>query len=241
MFGKQREAVMLDRTFAEEFLLTIDDPGKHGVHLLFNSYWRYMPERVRETYVSLVRNDEGLRNWVDRKHFPQPYNFDSLAALAPDTFGAAYHRHIIENNLNKEIASGYRHYHEHLEASGILANMPDDVKYMILRGFQTHDLLHIATGFDTTGLGEIALQAFCLAQLPSLYFATWMSVVTTRMAFLEPASARPLMDAITEGWRLGRTTPNLQIVDWEDHLGRPLSDVRRAFAIPAHAMMRAAA
>jgi ubiquinone biosynthesis protein Coq4 len=231
---------MLDRTFAQEFLLTVDDPGQHGVHLLFNSYWRYMPVEVREKYVALAMADPTLRAWVEERWYPEPYSFDALGELPPGTFGRDYYQHIVDNNLNREIASGYRHFHEMLEKSGMLANMPDEVKYMVLRGFQTHDLLHIATGFDTTGLGEIALQAFGLAQLPSLYFATWISVVTTRMAFLDPSATGPLMDAITEGWTLGRTTPNLMVVKWETMLARPLSDVRREFRIPTHAMMKAA-
>lgn len=231
---------MLNRTFADEFLLTIDDPQKHGVHLLFNSYWQYMPEDVREKYVALLRNDPALKRFVEERHFPDPYSFDGLATLPEGSLGRLYHRHIVENNLNREIATGYRDFHKMLEASGVLKNMPDDVKYAVLRGFQTHDLLHIVTGFDTTGLGEIALQAFCLGQMRFLYFATWMSVVTTRMAFLDPDAIEKLMDAITDGWQLGRSTPNLMIVKWETMLDRQVSDIRREFRVPDHRMMKAA-
>ena len=231
---------MLDRSFAQEFLLTVDDPAQHGVHLLFNSYWKSMPDDVRTRYVDLVRADPTLSRWLDARWYPEPYAFDWLGSLPPNTVGHAFHRHIVNNNLNREIATGYRGFHELLERSGQLDRMPDDVKYMTLRGFQTHDPLHIVTGLDTSGLGEIALQAFCLAQLPSLYFSTWISVVTTRMAFLAPESQRPLMDAITEGWRLGRATPNLMVVRWEEHLDRDLGEVRREFGIPDHAMIPAA-
>lgn len=228
---------MLDRSFAAEFLQTIDDPAKHGVHLLFNSYWRTMPDDVRAKYVEALYAEPELKAFTEARWFPEPYSFDDMADLPRDSLGYAYYRHIIDNNLNREIATGYRGFHQMLEASGQLERMPDEVKYMVLRGFQTHDLLHMVTGFSTTGLGEIALQAFCLAQLPSLYFATWMSVSTTRAALLDPSALRPVMDAISEGWRLGRTLPNLQVVRWEEHLARSLADIRREYRVPDHKMM----
>lgn len=232
---------MFDRTFAQEFLLTIDDPGKHGVHLLFNSYWRYIPDDVRDAYVQGMRNNAELRAWLDARHYPEPYEFDALERLPVGTLGREYHRHIVENNLDRQIATGYRKFHQHLEASGALDGMPDDIKYSVLRGFQTHDLLHIVTGYDTTGLGEIALQAFGMAQTGSLYNSIWISVVTTRAAFLQPASAAPLMNAITEGWNLGRSVPQLQTVHWESMLDRPVTEIRQEFRIPQHPMMKAAA
>lgn len=228
---------MLDRTFAAEFLETLDDPAKHGVHLLFNSYWRHMPDDVRAKYVAALHADPELKRFVEARWFPEPYAFDGLADLPRGSLGYAYYRHIIDNGLNPEIATGYRGFHQMLEASGALERMPDEVKYMVLRGFQTHDLLHMITGMSTTGLGEIALQAFCLAQLPSLYFATWMSVSTTRAAFLDPDAIAPLMDAITEGWRLGRQLPNLQVVRWEEHLHRDLAELRREYGVPEHYLM----
>ena len=232
---------MLDRTFADEFLMTIDDPDKHGVHLLFNSYWKFMPEDVRASFNRGLHEDPKLHEWVEARFWPEPYSFDDLGALPRGTLGREYHQHIIENNLNREIATGYRVFHKALESSGALAGMPDDVKYAVLRGFQIHDLLHIVTGFDTTGLGEIALQAFCLAQVRFLYFATWISVVTTRAAFLQPDAITPLMDAITDGWSLGRNVRQLQTVHWEEMLARPLVEIRSEFRIPEHRMMKRAA
>lgn len=232
---------MFDRTFAAEYLQTIDDPAKHGVHLLFNSYWNHMPDDVREKYVAALRADPEVKRFIDARWYPEPYSFDDLASLPRDSLGYAYYRHIVDNGLNREIATGYRGFHEMLEASGALARMPEEVKYSVLRGFQTHDLLHMVTGFSTTGLGEIALQAYCLAQLHSLYFSIWMSVSTTRATFLDPAAMGPLMDAITDGWALGRATPNLQVVRWEEQLSRNLDDIRREYRIPNHRLMPQAA
>ncbi len=103
------------------------------------------------------------------------------------------------------------------------------MKYAVLRGFQTHDFQHVVTGYDASGRGEIAPQAFCLAQLQFPYFGMWMSVVTTRMTFVDPRSITPMMDAIVDGWQLGRRTPNIQRVKWETMLDEPLADVRERY------------
>ncbi len=111
--------------------------------------------------------------------------------------------------------------------------MPEPLRYAVLRGFQTHDFQHVVTGYDSSGWGEIALQAFCLAQLQFPYFGMWISVVTTRMTFVEPRSIVPMMDAITDGWRLGRQVGNIQIERWEAMLDQPLAGLRARYGIAA--------
>lgn len=93
---------------------------------------------------------------------------------------------------------------------------------------------------ETSGTGEIALQAFGVGQQPNLYNAMWMSVATTRMALLDPGAQRPVMDAITEGYVLGRRTPNLSVVKRVTMLDRPLEDIRREYGIPGERMLMAA-
>lgn len=48
----------------------------------------------------------------------------------------------------------------------LVAEHLNDVVYGELRLSQTHDLWHVITGFDTTVVGEIGLQAFHLTQFP---------------------------------------------------------------------------
>ena len=103
------------------------------------------------------------------------------------------------------------------------------MQFAVLRGFQTHDFQHVITGYGPDGLGEIALQAFCLAQIQFPYFGMWVAVTTTRMTFVQPHSIVPLMDAITDGWRLGRTVRNIQVERWESMLDAPVVELRERF------------
>jgi ubiquinone biosynthesis protein Coq4 len=66
----------------------------------------------------------------------------------------------------------------------------------------------------------------------------WLSVTTTQAAFLHPQMNPGLMDAITEGWRLGRSVKtNLVTVKWERRLHEQVSDLRREYGVPDHSMM----
>ena len=89
------------------------------------------------------------------------------------------------------------------------------------------------TGYTPSGLDELALQAFCLAQLQFPYFGMWMATVTTRMTFLQPDAIVPAMDAVTKGWRLGRAVKNLQFVKWEGSFAEPIAELRPRYGLAA--------
>ncbi|QMW24421.1 Coq4 family protein [Sandaracinobacteroides saxicola] len=216
----------LDRDFAQHLLNTYDDPGAHGVHLLFNQWWRYAPEPAIAAYAADFARLPDQREFVERHYFAEPLDLDGLAAYPAGTLGRDYHDFIVDNRLEKNIAINYRQFHEMLQASGQLDRMPAELRYAIIRGFQVHDLLHVLTGYPATGPGEIALQAFCLAQIRFPYFAMWMSVVTTRMTFLDPQQIVPMMDAISDGWRRGRQARNIQFAEWERMLDQPTAELR---------------
>ncbi|HUR79101.1 MAG TPA: Coq4 family protein [Acidimicrobiales bacterium] len=220
---------MITDEFAALFLTTINQTDKNPVHLLFNQWWQHAPENVKQAYVDGFVNDPNLKKLTTGEQFAEPLDLQVLAALAPGTLGRTYHDWIVENNLTAQIAMNYKQYHDHLVKTGQLDGMPEPIRYAILRGFQTHDFQHVVTGYNSSGLGEIALQAFCLAQIQFPYFGMWISVVTTKMTFLNPQAITPLMDAITDGWQLGRSVGNIQAERWEEMLDWPLADVRAKF------------
>lgn len=222
---------MINEEFASLLVRTFNDPADNGVHLLFNQWWQHAPEDVKQAYIENFLADPAMADFVEERHYAEPLDLDELAELPDGTLGRAYHAWIVDNNLTAAIATNYRQFHEALEAAGQLDGMPEPMKYAVLRGFQTHDFQHVVTGYDPSGRGEIALQAFCLAQIQFPYFAMWMSVIATRMTFIDPRMINPMMDAITDGWQLGRRIPNIQTEKWEEMLDRPLDEVRARYRI----------
>lgn len=226
------DPVTLDRGFAEKLLATFDDPDRHGVHLLFNEWWRHAPESVKRKYLADFEAVPEQRAFLADGHFADPVDLEGLASLPHGTLGRGYRDFIVANGLEKNIAIHYRTLHGAMKASGALDGMPDAFQYAVLRGFQIHDYLHVLTGYDSSPRGELALQAFCLAQIRFPYFGMWMSVVCTRMTFLDPDAIRPVMDAISAGWSSGRHVANLQFGRWEERVAEPLADLRRELGIP---------
>ena len=218
--------------FVEKMVRTFNDSADHGVHLLFNEWWPYAPDTTIERYLANFRATDGAQEFLAERHFADPIGLDALAAMPAGSVGRGYHDFLVANGLEKNLATNYEALHDAVAARGRLDRMPDDMKYAILRGFQIHDLLHVITGYTSSPLDELALQAFCLAQLQFPYFGMWMATTTSNMTFLRPDAIVPVMDAISQGWRYGRSTPNLQFARWETFFPEPLAEVRSRFDVP---------
>ena len=229
---------MITEEFAPHFLTTINTIEDNPVHLLFNQWWKDAPDDVKQEYVDGFLADESLRALASGEQYADPLDLDDLGELPQGTLGQCYRTWIVDNNLEAQIATNYRQFHEFLEARGDLDGMPEEIRYAVIRGFQTHDFQHVVTGYDSSGLGEIALQAFCLAQLRFPYFAMWISTVTTQMTYVRPSSITPLMDAITDGWERGRSVKNIQAQPWEEMLDQPLEHVRAEFDVELSPLAR---
>ncbi len=112
----------------------------------------------------------------------------------------------------------------------VVDQMPgEDVGYLAERGFQLHDLYHVLTGYDTTPLGEVRVVSFTVAQTPAPYPALIIATRPLQAALYKPQLLPILMDAITEGWSLGRRAKPMMPVRWEEHFERPLAEIRAEY------------
>jgi ubiquinone biosynthesis protein Coq4 len=222
---------VIDRSFGEKFLTSADDFYGYGVHLLFNDWWEQAPADAIRKYVEAIEGHPEQGPLAAEGWYAEPLALSSLQRHAEGTLGHAYLRFMTENDLMDRLAIGYRELHESFEAQGRLDRLPPLLKYKVLRGYQTHDLHHVLTGFPATPFGELGLQAFQLAQTAFPYAAMWISVVTTHMTFVDPYMIVPAMDAITQGWTYGRRARSIQFVRFEEMLDRPLADVRREYGL----------
>lgn len=234
-------APKIDRDFAENLLRTFDDPQEHGVHLLFNEWWEKAPQEAIDKYVADFQSIPEMKAFVESEHFAPQVDLEQLKACPEGSLGRGYHDFLVDNGLEQNLATNYKMLHDFMSQSGNLDRMPPELNYAIIRGFQQHDIMHVITGYEATPGGEIALQAFCLAQLRFPYFAMWMSVVTTRMALLDPDTIIPIMDDISQGWQYGRTVRNIQLDKWEDKFDQPLAAIRRECGIDPNGMVPLAA
>lgn len=221
----------IDRDFADHFLLSVEDFYGHGVHLLFNEWWEKAPVDAIDAYVRAIEAHPEQGPLAMEGWFAPELSLADLARFEEGTVGHAYRHFMTNNDLMERLAEGYRDLHDEFEANGKLKRLPAVLRYKVLRGYQTHDLHHVLTGYPATAYGELALQAFGLAQTRFPYAAMWIAVVTAHMTFLEPSMIDPAMDAITRGWQHGRQARSIQFVKFEQMLDRPLAEVRREFRL----------
>lgn len=99
-----------------------------------------------------------------------------------------------------------------------------DAKYVQLRLSQTHDIWHIITGFNTSEVGEIGLQAFYLAQLPSPLAAILVANSLIYNTLIAPEELSSLLDMIMKGLDMGRRANALFPQKWEEAWDRPLTE-----------------
>jgi ubiquinone biosynthesis protein COQ4 len=145
-----------------------------------------------------------------------------LAALPPGTLGRAYYEFMAAENLTAEGL---------VEASKIRETLPagDDMTLFRERSRDTHDLLHVVTGYGRDPLGEACLLAFSFAQTGLKGFAMIAIVVAQRIS--RRVRGQPVRRAVFEGYRNGRRAGWLYGADWEKLLAEPVEAIRARFRI----------
>lgn len=220
-----------DADFAQRFLSSATDFYSYGVHQLFNDWWATAPADAIDRYTAAIEQHPEQGPLAAQGWLADPMPLARLQACPPGSLGAAWHDFIVANGLVEQLAQGYRDYHDSLASAGVLDRLPPVLAHKVLRGYQTHDLHHVLTGFPATPLGELGLQAFQLAQTQFPYASMWIAVITAHMTFQDPLLIRPGMDAIATGWQLGRRTRSIQYVAFEALIEEPLAEIRLRWGI----------
>lgn len=231
MTANTQDKPRVDREFAEKFLQAVDDPFDYHVYFLFHDWFEKAPQSAIDEYLAELDSLVGARKCIDEGFISEPLSLERLARCAPGTLGQGYHRFIVENKLEANLGRNYREFNEQLHASGKLDRLPGDMSFMMVRGFQIHDFLHVLTGYDSSPLGELALAAFYLAQLRFPYHAMRLAVTLGHAAYIKPSITVPAMDAIVDGWSYGRRASNLNFERWEDEIDTPLETLRARFGL----------
>jgi ubiquinone biosynthesis protein Coq4 len=107
----------------------------------------------------------------------------------------------------------------------------DELTFIRAHLYETHDVWHAVTGFDTDAAGELGLQAFYAAQAPG-----GLPIMLIAMGFLNTAiysmsDRERRLDAIVRGWSMGCRARPLFGVRWGELWERPIEDVRRELGV----------
>lgn len=214
---------IVDRDFAEKFMIAVDRPLDYGVYFLIHDWWEVATPEAIDAYMEELHGLPGAAEFLEERFIAEPLTVEGLKDYAPGTLGAAYREFVVENDLIENFGRDYRVFQKQLMASGKLKRMPEEMAYMMVRGTQLHDFMHVLTGYGATIPGELALASYYLSQMRSPYHAIRLAVTMSHTAFVAPNGVVPSMDAFVDGWQYGRNSRNINFDRWEERLGEPLS------------------
>jgi ubiquinone biosynthesis protein Coq4 len=197
----------------------IKDPNRLGEvfsladHLLDASTAERREQVIREIKGS---SPEALRAF-DEKPRVGKIDLHQLSLLPKGTLGQVFAQHMQTNGLDPSA----------------LPLIPSDSDISFLRAhlYETHDIWHAVTGFDTDVASELGLQAFYLAQFPGGLPAAILggSFFNTLIYKMDERDAR--MRAIVRGWLLGKRAKPFFGVRWADLWNVPMVEVRRRLGV----------
>ena len=156
-----------------------------------------------------LNQDPACAALIRDRYIPPAHDLDALLTLPPDSLGHIYAAQIKKTGFDPNLHAGM--------------TAKSDAEYVELRLSQTHDLWHIVTGFDTSEIGEIGLQAFHLPQFP--YPLATMLVANSLIASTlgAPETLPKLLEAIVQGLQMGKTARLLFAQKWEERWEKSLS------------------
>ena len=166
----------------------------------------------------LLANPE-LAALVQENWRPGAIDLDALLALPEGSLGHVYAHQLRAQGLTPNSLIDPTPVHS-----------PED--YITHRLRETHDIVHVLTGFGTDGPGELGLQAFNLAQNRSplavmLIFGGMLSCLQND----EPLE--DLLEALSRGFEMGLKARCLIAQKLEDGWDRPLAEWRQTLDLPA--------
>ena len=214
----------LDPELAQSLLESLANWDPRASVPLALDYMRLGDEAALQGFDALALGDPQAEAMLKDRYLSPSPDIEKLSGLPDGSLGREFARYLTDNDLDANLLRESAFIGAH-RARG------DDIGYLAERGFQLHDVFHVLTGFDTTPLGEVRVVSFTVAQTPAPYPAMIIATRPLQMVLYKPELLPVVMDAITEGWALGRRARSLMAVHWEEYWESPLAELREEYGL----------
>ena len=150
---------------------------------------------------------------------PAPIALEVLETLPPSSLGYIYSRHMRRQELSPASV---------IDASPITSSH----EYIFHRVRETHDIIHVLTGFGIDAAGELGIQGFILAQIrsPLALFFIFGGILATMKNQLP---LDKLLKSLARGFELGLQAQCVIACKLEDGWDRPLVDWQQELGLSA--------
>jgi len=196
----------------------------------------------RNQYLNYVKSDIGQSHLSKMVHLPPLLDdHDTIKQMPEGSLGRAYVDFMEQEGLT---AQGLVDEFDRFD-TGFRQKYPDSVTWYFNRRRDTHDLLHVLTGYGRDALGEASLLAFSYATHRGLGVAFIAYGAGWEVRKTAPKDAK-VMAAVHEGYKLGKAAGDILEFDIMELLALPLETARKTLGITspkayqrAHDVMRA--
>jgi ubiquinone biosynthesis protein COQ4 len=153
--------------------------------------------------------DPDCATLIQNRYIPPAHDLEQLLTYPHNSLGYIYAATMKKSGFDPNLHTGM--------------TAQSDAQYVELRLSQTHDIWHIVTGFGTSGIDEIGLQAFHLPQFP--YPLATMLVANSLMSstLFAPEALPRLLESIAKGGQMGKVAKPLFAQKWEEGWEKPLT------------------
>ena len=166
-------------------------------------------------------SNQQFKLMIDDHWRPAPVDFDYLENLPEGSLGSCYAMELKSQGVDPN-------------ALFDRAPIRTERDFIVHRIKETHDIVHVLTGFGVDEIGELGLQAFQLAQTRSplallLIFGVILKMLQDDDEFFD---FHKLMHALSRGFEAGTTAHCVASYRLEDAWERPLREWRVELNLP---------
>ena len=224
---RQRPRINLLKAYKHFRIFQMDKEKTSQVfHVFDHMPWINVSERTEE----FLATREGDRIYREEPYLPDILDDHQLLRRLP--LGSLAHDYC--DYMEEEGLSAAGLVHEYEEFRGRRLRLNDRVEWYNDRLRDTHDLLHLLTGFGRDTLGEQCLLTFVYTQRPSIGHLT-VGYLGALLTMLDDKTGAPIWRAVRESRRLGKMSGRIAERSILDLLRMPIGKARESMRIkPAH-------
>lgn len=179
--------------------------------------------RSNQDAVAFMLEDPRIRALVEERYVGCVYKPAELIKYPPGSLGHEFGKLMIDNNYDPEF---YRDYYG--EEPYVFET---DEQYLRFRIRQTHDIVHVLTGFGVTDIpGELGQQAFHAAQTRRPFSIALVGFGFIRMV-ISPKELPYTLHQVAKGLAMGIAARSLVAERFEDDWSKTVAEWRKELGL----------
>jgi ubiquinone biosynthesis protein COQ4 len=185
--------------------------------------------RANRDAVDFMLQDEQVAELCRERYIGRPYTPRELIKYPPGSLGHELAAAMMANGFDPEF---YRDFY----GDGA-PTFEDDEEYLRFRVRQTHDIVHILTGFAMTEFpGELGMQAFNAAQTRRPFSIGLVGFGMIRILFV-PRELPRTLHQVAKGFAMGYTARSLLGQRFEEDWAKPVERWRQELGLVEERML----